>query len=433
MAKIDLLTAAKVKALKGPGDYLDGRGLYLQVRNETSKSWLLKYSLDKKAREMGLGSAFDITLAKARDLRDGYRSLLAQDIDPIDAKKAEGAARALERAKAITFKAAAERYINANLSGWKNIKHADQYRMTLLGLDPKGKPAENDYCKLIRDLPVAAIDTTLVIKVLEPIWSTKNETAGRLRGRIESVISACKARGEFTGENPARWKGHLDQLLPKPSKVKKVQKRPALPCAELPAFMKELRARDAIAAAALEFQILTAVRPGNAVGARWAEIDRNAAVWRIEGKHMKNGEDHNIPLSAAAFAVLDRMEKIKAGEHIFYSPTNGRALSDAALAAVIDRMNEKSRRWIDSKLDREIVPHGFRSTFRDWAAERGYPDAVAEAALAHSVPDEVVAAYKRTTFFDLRKKMMADWATFAMSDPARSADVIQMPAHATAG
>lgn len=242
MARIDLLTAAKVKSLKAPGDYLDGRGLYLQVRNETSKSWLLKFSLQKRAREMGLGSAFDITLAKSRGLRDGYRSLLAQGIDPIDTKKAEGAVRALERAKAITFKAAAERYIAANLSGWKNLKHADQYRMTLLGIGPKGKPAKNDYCKSIRDLPVAALDTALVMKVLEPIWSTKNETAGRLRGRIESVISACKARGEFTGENPARWKGHLDQLLPKPSKVKKVQKRPALPCAQLPAFMQAPRA-----------------------------------------------------------------------------------------------------------------------------------------------------------------------------------------------
>jgi integrase len=188
--------------------------------------------------------------------------------------------------------------------------------------------------------------------------------------------------------------------------------------------MQELRERDAIAAAALEFQILTAVRPGNAVGARWAEIDRKATIWRIEGKRMKNGEDHDVPLSAAALAVLDRMEKIKNGEHIFYSPTNGRALSDAATAAVIDRMNEKSRRWIDPKLDRDVVPHGFRSTFRDWAAERGYQDAVAEAALAHSVPDEVVAAYKRTKFDELRKQLMDDWATFATSDPARSADVL---------
>jgi integrase len=244
-----------------------------------------------------------------------------------------------------------------------------------------------------------------------------------LRGRIESVISACKARGEFTGENPARWKGHLDTLLPKPSKVKKVKKRPALPYAELPAFMQELRAREGIATAALEFQILTAARPGNAVGARWSEIDRKAAVWRIAGANMKNGQDHDVPLSAAALAVLDRMEKIRAGEY-FFSPMNGRALSDAALAAVVDRMNEKSRRWIDLKSDREIVPHGFRSTFRDWAAERGYQDAVAEAALAHSVPDEVVAAYKRTTFFELRKRMMDDWAAFATSDPARSADVL---------
>jgi integrase len=296
--------------------------------------------------------------------------------------------------------------------------------MTLLGVGPKGKPAKNDYCKLIRDFPIATIDTAMVIKVLEPIWSTKNETAGRLRGRIESVIGACKARGEITGENPARWKGHLDTLLPKPSKVKRVQKRPALHYAELPVFMQELRAREGIAAAALEFQILTAARPGDAVGARWSEFDRKAVVWRIAGENMKNGADHEVPLSAAALAVLERMEKIRTGDYVFYSLTSRRALSDAAVAAVIDRMNEKAHRWIDPKSNREVVPHGFRSTFRDWAAEHGYQDAVAEAALAHSVADEVVAAYKRTTFFELRKQMLEDWAVFVASDPSRSADVL---------
>lgn len=410
MAKIDLLSAAKVKSLKAPGDYLDGRGLYLQVRSESSKSWLLKFSMRKHAREMGLGSALDFSLADARDTRDKYRKLIKVGVDPIEHRKAEEAARAVESAKAITFKDACARFIAANRSGWKNIKHAAQWEATLKAYA----------YPIIGALPVQAIDTALVMAVLDPIWSIKPETASRVRGRIESVISAAKARGEFKGENPAIWKGHLETLLPKKSKVTRIRKQPALPYAELPAFMRDLRARDGIAAAALEFQILTAVRPGNAVKARWTEINRKAAEWTIAEEDMKGekGEEteHKVPLSAAALAVLDRMEKIRNGEFVFFSGS-GRPLSDAAQAALIERMNDANAaagkpKWMDPRQKREIVPHGFRSTFRDWAAERGYADPVAEAALAHKVPDAVVAAYKRTTFFELRKKMMDDWAGY---------------------
>jgi integrase len=420
MAKIDLLSAAKVKSLKAPGDYLDGRGLYLQVRNETSKSWLLKYSMEKRAREMGLGPAADIPLATARELRDRYRALLKQGVDPLEHKQAEKSAKALERAKAITFKDACARYIAANRSGWKNIKHAAQWEATLKAY---AYPT-------IGKLPVQAIDTALVMAVLDPIWSTKSETASRVRGRIESIIDAARARKEYIGENPARWKGHLDTLLPKKSKGRRKRKQPALPYAELPTFMQDLRERDAIAAAALEFQILTVARPGNALKARWTEFDRKAAEWTIAEEDMKGekGEEteHKVPLSAAALAVLDRMEKIRNGEFVFFSGS-GRPLSDAAQAALIERMNAANvaagkPKWLDPKQKREIVPHGFRSTFRDWAAERGYADAVAEAALAHKVPDAVIAAYKRTTFFELRKKLMDDWAAFATSDPAKGID-----------
>jgi integrase len=429
MAKIDLLTAAKVKALEKPDDYLDGRGLYLQVRNKTSKSWLLKYSMFKKAREMGLGSAFDFSLAEAREMRDRYRKLVKTGIDPIEHRKAEQAARLAVNAKSVTFKQAAERFIAANLAGWKNVKHADQWGATL----------ETYAYPIIGALPVQSINTTLVLRVIEPIWATKSETASRVRGRIESIIGAAKARGEYLGENPAIWKGHLDKLLPKTSKVSRKRKQPALPYTELPAFVQDLQARDGFAAAALEFQILTAVRPGNAVKARWTEIDRKAAEWTIAEEDMKGekGEEmeHKVPLSAAALAVLDRMEKFRSGEYIFFSG-NGRPLSDAAEAALIDRMNEANAaagkpKWMDPKQKREIVPHGFRSTFRDWAAERGYQDAVAEAALAHKVPDAVIAAYKRTTFFELRKKLMDDWATFATSDPTRSATVTDLSARRT--
>ena len=411
MAKIDLLSAAKVKALKVPGDYLDGRGLYLQVRSESSKSWLLKFSLHKRAREMGLGSAFDFSLADAREMRDALRKQIKQGLDPIEQRRSDAAAQARERAKAITFREACARYIAANRSGWKNIKHAAQWEATL----------ETYAYPLIGALPVQLIDTALVMKVLDPIWSTKSETASRVRGRVEAVIDTAKARGEYVGENPARWKGHLETLLPKRSKVRKVKNHPALPYAELPAFMQDLRAREGIAASALEFQILTVARPGNALGARWTEFDRKAAVWTIAGDNMKGDKEHKVPLSAAALAVLERMEKIRNGDFVFYSPGSGRPLSDAATGAVLDRMRRD-----------DIVPHGFRSTFRDWAAERGYPDAVAEAALAHSVSDAVIAAYKRTTFFELRKNMMDDWAAFATSDPARSADVVPFAPLSTA-
>jgi integrase len=401
MAKIDLLSAAKVKNLKAPGDYLDGRGLYLQVRSESSKSWLLKYSMEKRAREMGLGPAADIPLATARELRDRHRALLKQGIDPLEHKQAEKSAKALERAKAITFKDACARYIAANRSGWKNIKHAAQWEATLKAYA----------YPIIGALPVQAIDTALVMAVLDPIWSKKPETASRVRGRIESVIAAAKARGEFKGENPATWKGHLDKLLPKTSKVSKVKNHAALPYADLPTFMMDLRQREGIAAAAMEFLILTVGRTGEVLGATWDELDLRKSVWTIPGERMKNGKEHQVPLSAPAVAVLERMSKITNGEYVFFGQSSGRSLSNMALLVLLRRMKRD-----------DITSHGFRSTFRDWAAERGYQDPVAEAALAHSVPDAVVAAYKRTTFFELRKKMMDDWAAFATSDPVKTGD-----------
>jgi integrase len=434
MAKIDLLSAAKVKAIKTPGDYLDGRGLYLQVRSETSKSWLLKYSINKRAREMGLGSAFDFGLSDAREMRDKYRKLLGQDIDPIQHRTAEQASRAAADAKVTTFKQATERYIAANLAGWKNPKHADQWRMTLLGTDPRGKPAKNDYCKPIRDLPIQSIDTTLVMKILDPIWSTKTETAGRIRGRIETVINSAKAHEEYVGENPARWKGHLENLLPKRSKIRGTRKKshPALPYAELPAFVEDLRSREGIAAAALEFHILTAARPGNAVGARWSEMDRKEAAWNIRGDHMKGEIDHRVPLSAAALAVLDRMEKVRAGEFVFCSPDSKRPLSDAAMGAVIDRMC-KIRKWIDPRSGRRIVPHGFRATFRTWGGEEtNFAREILEKALAHVVGDETERSYDRGDLFDKRRALMEAWAAFATKDPARSANVLPFAPVATA-
>ncbi|WP_300216606.1 phage integrase central domain-containing protein, partial [Bradyrhizobium sp.] len=355
--------------------HADGGGLYLQVAKGGSKSWLFRYKLYGRTRWHGLGSLRDVSLEEAREKATDARKVRRKGADPIQAKREAEAAARIEAAKAITFGAAAKRFIKANRAGWKNAKHADQWGMTLLGVDQKGKPTRNDYCKTIRDLPIGAIDTTLVLRIIEPIWASKTETASRIRSRIEQVIDAAKAKGEFKGENPARWKGHLDNLLPATSKVRKVRNHPALPYRQLPNFMRNLRERDGVAAAALEFQILTAVRPGNAVAAKWDQIDRQTS----------SDAEHRVPLSKAALAVLDRIEVTKDdGEHVFPN-SKGKSLSDASMAAVIDRMNELERRWIDPKLDREIVPHGFRSSFRDWAAEHGYDDPIAEAALARKV------------------------------------------------
>lgn len=415
------LTAKKVEHLSDRGLYPDGGGLYLQVAKGGSKSWLYRFKVDGRTRWHGLGSARDVTLENARDKAADARRLRRDGADPIEAKRAAKAAARIEAAKAITFGAAAKRFIKANAPGWKNAKHAAQWTMTLLGVDPNGKPAKSDYCKRIRDLPISGIDTTLVLRIIEPIWATKTETANRIRGRIEAVIDAAKAKGEFKGENPARWKGHLDNLLPATSKVRKVRNHPALPYQHVSAFMRELRERDGVAAAALEFQILTAVRPGNAVAAKWDQIDRQAALWTIPAALMKSDAEHKVPLSQAALDVLDRIETLNAGSEYIFPNSKGKPLSDASTAAVIDRMNEKERLWIDPKVDREVVPHGFRSSFRDWSAEHGYDDAVAEAALAHKVSDDVIAAYKRTTFFELRKQVMKDWAEYC-ARPERGSD-----------
>ncbi|MEH2480648.1 integrase [Nitrobacteraceae bacterium AZCC 2146] len=412
------LKAKQVEQLSKRGLYGDGGGLYLQVAKGGSKSWLFRFKSDGRSRWYGLGSVRDVSLADARIKAGDARRLRLGGGDPIEAKRAAKLAARIEAARAITFGAAAKRFIKANAPGWKNAKHAAQWQMTLLGIDQDGKPTKHDYCNPIRDLPISSIDTTLVLRIIEPIWATKTETANRIRGRIESVVDAAKSKGEFKGENPARWKGHLDNLLPATSKVRKVRNHPALPYQQLPAFMRELRERDGVAAAALEFQILTTVRPGNAVAAKKDRIDRLAAVWTIPAALMKSDAEHKVPLSQAALDVLDRMEALNAGSEYIFPNSKGKPLSDASAAAVIDRMNEQERRWIDPKVDREAVPHGFRSSFRDWAAEHGYDDAVAEAALAHKVSDDVIAAYKRTTFFELRKQLMKDWADYC----ARPAD-----------
>jgi integrase len=402
---IHRLSPAKVKNAK-PGKradgssrvqlYADGGGLYLQVtpgsNGDISKSWIFRFATtDRKERYMGLGSLDAVSLAEARERGAECRKLREQGKDPIEARNAQRASAAADRAKAMTFDQCAERYVAAHRAGWRNPKHASQWENTLAAY---ASP-------VFGHLPAQAVDVGLVIKALEPIWALKPETASRLRGRIEAVLDWAAARGFREADNPARWKGRLDKLLPRRSKIRAVQHHAALPYTETGAFMRDLRERDAIAARALEFAVLTAGRTGEVLGAQWSEIDLQAKVWTIPAARMKSGREHRVPLSDAAVALLEQMQKVRQNDHVF--PGDRRAaLSNMALLMLLRRMGRA-----------DLTAHGFRSTFRDWAAERtNFPNEVVEMALAHVVSDKVEAAYRRGDLFEKRRKMMDAWASY---------------------
>ena len=397
MARLGRLKALHVNRLKAPGMYADGGGLYLQVTvnardGEPAKSWIYRYMLHGKAREMGLGSINAVTLQHARDKAFECRQLRAEGIDPIDARKTVRDQARLDSAKAITFKKASAEYIGAHRAGWRNAKHAAQWSATLATY---AEP-------IIGDLSVQAIDTGLVLKVLEPIWTAKPETASRLRGRMESVLDWAKVRGYRQGENPARWRGHLDKLLPARSKVRRVEHHPALPYADLPEFMAALRAQEGTAARALEFAILTATRTGEAMGARWGEIDVAQQTWTIPAERMKAGKEHRVPLSGRALAIIEQMAAIRSGDHVFAGAKAGRPLSNMAFLMLLRRMGRG-----------DLTAHGFRSSFRDWAAERtNFPAEVAEMTLAHAVGSKVETAYRRGNLFQKRRQLIEAWAKF---------------------
>ncbi|WP_247895893.1 tyrosine-type recombinase/integrase [Azospirillum brasilense] len=398
------LTARKVATVKVPGMFADGNGLYLQVTATGAKTWIFRYGFAGRRREMGLGSAKTVTLAKARDEAQKKRGLLAEGIDPLEAKAQQEAKQRLAAVRLTSFRECAEAYIKANRPGWSNDKHAAQWESTL---------AAYAY-PVLGDLPVAEIDTTLVLKVLEAIWTTKTETASRVRGRIEAVLDYAKVRGHRTGENPARWKGHLDLILPAKAAVARVEHHPALPYPEMPAFWPKLQAQDGMGARALEFCILTAARSSEVLGARWGEIDIKAKVWTIPANRMKAGSEHRVPLSTPAIALLRKMAAIRTGtspnDLVFPGQRDARPLSNMAMAMVLRRMT----------LD--ATPHGFRSTFRTWVAEQTrFPDAVAEAALAHTIDDKVVAAYQRGTMLEKRRELMEAWAHFCTVVDAKTA------------
>ena len=404
-------TDAKVRSLKA-GTHADGAGLYLQVRDATHRSWLYRYKTAGRERWMGLGSYPEVGLAEAREAASEASKVHRAGIDPLGQRRA-ARAEAAARAALNTFSEVAGAYIAAHRAGWSNAKHAGQWQTTL-----------STYAfPVIGGLSVAAVDTGHVTRILEPIWQAKPETASRLRGRVEAILDYATARGWRTGENPARWRGHLAHTLPSRRKIARVEHHAALPWTEMGAFLVALGEREAsVAAMALRFTILTAVRSGEAIGARWSEIDLDAAVWTIPAKRMKMGAEHRVPLSEAALDVLREVAKLRQGEGlVFPGIPASKPLSSAALFKMLRRMNRA-----------DITVHGFRSTFRDWCAETtNYPREVCEAALAHSVGDRVEAAYRRGDLFEKRRKLMDAWADYC-SRPAAAGGVV-IPLRGVAG
>jgi integrase len=384
------LNARQVATAK-PGRYGDGHGLYLQVTDSGVKSWLLRYERNGRERWMGLGPLHTVSLHEARDRARRARQQLLDGIDPLEARKAQRAAQALAAARVLTFEQTARQYFDQHAPKWRNAKHRAQFLSTL---------ATYAFPK-IGSLPVAAIDTGLVLKVIEPIWNAKTETASRVRGRIESVLDWATVRGYRAGGNPARWRGHLDNVLPARGQIQKTNHHPALPFTGIPEFMAAIAMREGVAARALEFTIFTAARTGEVIGVTWDEIDLDAKVWTIPAGRIKGGREHRVPLSDRALQILKSLPREAKNPFVFIGPRRG-GLSNMAMYAVLARMGQT-----------QITVHGFRSTFRDWAAERtGYANHIVEMALAHVVGNKVEAAYRRGDLFGKRMRLMADWARY---------------------
>jgi integrase len=395
---IGKLTALAITQAKRRGYYGDGGGLFLQVSAGGAKSWVFRFKESGRLREMGLGPTHTVSLAEARQKALECRKARLDGLDPIEARRGKRIQAKLDAAKAMTFAACAERYIASHRAGWRNPKHAAQWPSTL---------ATYVY-PVFGSLPVQAVDVGLVMKAIEPIWVQKPETAGRVRGRIESVLDWATARGYRQGENPARWRGHLENLLPKKSKVRRVEHHAALPYAEITAFVAELRQQDGVAAWALEFAILTAARTGEVIGAKWDEIDLGERLWTVPAERMKAGKEHRVPLSDAALAILNDLRKVQQDNFVFPGGKAGRPISNMAMLMLLRRMGRD-----------DLTAHGFRSSFRDWSAERTtFPADVAEMALAHTVSDKVEAAYRRGDLFQKRRQLAEAWAKFCAVPPA---------------
>lgn len=424
------LTARFVETVTGPGKYFDGQGLFLRVQPNGARQWVQRISIRGKRCELGLGSPPAVSLATARTLALENRGAAMLGRDPIQEKR--------DARAGLTFEAAVNEYLTAKLDEFQNDKHKKQWRSTL---DTYANPVLGP--KMVADITLQD-----VLRVLEPLWSDKTETASRLRGRIEAVLSWATVAGHRQGDNPARWKGNLSEMLAKPNKVAKADNQPALALGDVSRWWSDLALRDGIAARALEFLTLTAARSGEVRGMTWDELDfagrdktdktdkapaatlATPATWTIPASRMKAGRVHRVPLTPAAVALLASLPRMDGSPYVFPAARGG-MLSDMALSAVMRRMQEAEAKagragFLDTENKRPAVPHGLRSTFRQWAAEQGYPRDMAEIALAHFIGSEVERAYQRSDMLERRRDMMAAWAAFLRGDSVDGNNVVKL-------
>jgi integrase len=404
-----VLTARLVETVATPGKYFDGHGLFLRVRPNGSRAWVQRIVIRGKRCELGLGAPPAVSLATARKLALENRGKAVLGADPLQERR--------EAFGELTFEQAAEKYLAAKLDGFRNAKHRQQWRSTL-----------HTYAKpILGGKLVSHVTTRDVLRVLEPIWAGKTNTASRLRGRIEAILSWSTVAGHRSGDNPARWKGNLAEMLPKPGKLAKGDNQPALALHDAARWWDGLARREGIAARALQFLVLTAARSGEVRGMTWDELDYGGAdktdktdktpvAWVVPAPRMKMGREHRVPLTAEAVAILRSLPRLDGSPYVFPAPRGG-MLSDMTLSAVMRRMHESETKaggegYRDPRSKRPAVPHGLRSTFRQWAAERGFDRDMAELALAHIVAGDVERAYQRSDMLERRRAMMADWAAF---------------------
>lgn len=383
---VNRLTARSVATITKPGRHADGDGLYLVVDKSGARRWVFLFRREGKLKEMGLGGAGRVSLAEAREKASEIRKQLASGLNPIEERRRAAETETGER----TFGPFATALVPEICAGFRNEKHRAQWASTL-----------TTYASSLNDRPLDEIGTDDVLRVLKPIWMTKPETASRLRGRIERILDAARARGLRSGENPARWRGHLDAVLPKPSKLSRGH-HPAMPFERVPAFVTRLREIDAVSARALQFCLLTAARSGETLGAAWSEFDLDDGVWVVPAERMKAGRTHRVPLSTAALTLLKSLRERRVGDLVFPGQRRGRPLSNMAMTMMLRRLEPEG-----------ATVHGFRSAFRDWAAEMtDHPREIAEAALAHTVGDQSERSYRRRDALEKRRALMEDWAAF---------------------
>lgn len=385
------LSARTAATLSTVGRHSDGGGLYLSIAGDGRRRWVFMFKRNGKVSELGLGSARDVSLADARALATEYRKVIADGKDPLAVKRQ----KELPAIDIPTFGVVADRFVDEMVPQFRNEKHIAQWRMTL-----------RVYAEPLRDRSINMIDTDLVVSVLKPIWQKLPETASRLRGRIERILDFARVKGWRAGENPARWRGHLDKLLPKRQRLTRGH-HAAMPFEKVPAFVRELRTRDAVGALALEFTILTASRTGEVLGAKWSEFDLEKKVWTIPAYRMKAAREHRIPLTPRLAEILQALKEIAEGEFVFPGANPKKQISGMSMTMVLRRMNRE-----------DVTVHGFRSAFRDWAAEcTPFPNEVCEAALAHTIQNRTEAAYRRGDLFEKRRQLMDQWALFCATGP----------------